>query len=158
MERTIFVKSYISYLIIKLFLLNMINFNEIYIFFKIIIYQSRISVRITLFYIIYYTFLTAFFIVMLQVFFKTLREDRPTWTMEDGGLIGLNWSQLSIENILMSLIIHDHCLNHEWWPDPTLFEMSFHSRIQSGHGLPTHTSREWDWIHSHLVQVRKHYR
>ena len=47
-----------------------------------------ISVKITLFYIIYYTFLTAFFIVMLQVFFKTLREDRPTWTMEDGGLIG----------------------------------------------------------------------
>jgi len=46
--------------------------------------------KITLFYIIYYTFLTAFFIVMLQVFFKTLRDDRPTWTMEDGGLIGSN--------------------------------------------------------------------
>ena len=45
-------------------------------------------VKITLFYIVYYTFLTAFFVVMLLVFFKTLSEERPTWTMEEGGLIG----------------------------------------------------------------------
>ena len=45
---------------------------------------------ITVFYIIYYTFLTAFFILMLQVFFTTLDEKRPTWTMEDGGLIGVS--------------------------------------------------------------------
>ena len=49
-----------------------------------------ISAKITLFYIVYYTFLTAFFIAMLLVFFTTLKDDRPTWTMEDGGLIGSN--------------------------------------------------------------------
>merc|ERR1711988_968325 len=46
--------------------------------------------KITLFYIVYYSFLTAFFIVMLLVFFKTLSDEKPTWTMEEGGLIGSN--------------------------------------------------------------------
>ena len=69
----------------------------------------HISVKITLFYIIYYTFLTGFFIVMLQVFFKTLREDRPTWTMEDGGLIGLVWGQLSRSHIPALRFTLRHC-------------------------------------------------
>jgi len=46
--------------------------------------------KITLFYIIYYSFLSAFFIVMLLAFFRTLDDTQPTWKMESGGLIGSN--------------------------------------------------------------------
>ena len=101
-------------------IINLINFSVYirlicmkYILFLITKYQRHISVRITLFYIIYYTFLTAFFIVMLQVFFKTLREDRPTWTMEDGGLIGLSWGQLSRSQIPALRFTLRH--NTKWW-------------------------------------------
>jgi len=46
--------------------------------------------KITVFYIVYYSFLTAFFIVMLLAFFQTLSDKEPTWKMESGGLIGSN--------------------------------------------------------------------
>jgi len=46
--------------------------------------------KITVFYIIYYSFLTAFFMVMLLAFFKTLDDKQPTWVSETGGLIGKN--------------------------------------------------------------------
>ena len=49
-----------------------------------------VAVKITLFYIIYYTFLSAFFIVMLMAFFQTLDDKQPTWNSESGGLIGSN--------------------------------------------------------------------
>jgi len=45
--------------------------------------------QITLFYIVYYSFLTAFFIGMLLAFFQTLDEKEPTWKGE-AGLIGSN--------------------------------------------------------------------
>lgn len=51
---------------------------------------NDISVKITLFYIVYYSFLTAFFALMLLAFFQTLDEKQPTWTMESKGLIGSN--------------------------------------------------------------------
>ena len=51
---------------------------------------SFLAVKITLFYIIYYSFLSAFFIVMLLAFFRTLDDTQPTWKMESGGLIGSN--------------------------------------------------------------------
>ena len=46
--------------------------------------------QITLFYIVYYSFLTAFFALMLLAFFQTLDDKQPTWTMESKGLIGSN--------------------------------------------------------------------
>jgi len=45
--------------------------------------------QITVFYIVYYLFLTAFFMGMLLAFFQTLDEKEPTWKGEDG-LIGSN--------------------------------------------------------------------
>lgn len=50
---------------------------------------NDISVQITLFYIVYYSFLTGFFALMLLAFFQTLDDKRPTWIMDDG-LIGNN--------------------------------------------------------------------
>ena len=46
--------------------------------------------KITAFYIVYYAFLTAFFIVMLLAFFQTVDDKMPTWRSEAGGLIGKN--------------------------------------------------------------------
>jgi len=46
--------------------------------------------KISLFYIVYYSFLTAFFALMLLAFFQTLDDKQPTWTMESKGLIGSN--------------------------------------------------------------------
>ena len=46
--------------------------------------------KITAFYIVYYAFLTAFFIVMLLAFFQTVDDKLPTWRSEAGGLIGKN--------------------------------------------------------------------
>ena len=51
---------------------------------------NDISVKISLFYIVYYSFLTAFFALMLLAFFQTLDDKQPTWTMESKGLIGNN--------------------------------------------------------------------
>ena len=46
--------------------------------------------KIIVFYIVYYTCLTGFFMAMLLAFFKTLDDREPTWTYEKGGLIGKN--------------------------------------------------------------------
>ena len=51
--------------------------------------NNDISVQISLFYIVYYSFLAGFFALMLLAFFQTLDEKQPTWTMDDG-LIGSN--------------------------------------------------------------------
>lgn len=47
------------------------------------------SVKIGVFYIIYYAFLTGFFLAMLVVFYQTLDEEVPKWTNVDG-IIGDN--------------------------------------------------------------------
>ena len=47
------------------------------------------SVKITVFYIIYYLFLAGFFIVMLLVFKQTLSQDEPKW-LGANGIIGDN--------------------------------------------------------------------
>ena len=46
--------------------------------------------KITVFYIIYYTFLSAFFMLMLLIFFTTLYDEKPTWDAESNGIIGTN--------------------------------------------------------------------
>lgn len=45
--------------------------------------------QITAFYIVYYSLLAAFWLVCLQIFFLTLPEGKPRWTL-DGSLIGSN--------------------------------------------------------------------
>jgi len=46
--------------------------------------------KITVFYIIYYTCLAGFFMLMLLAFFATLYDEKPTWTTESNGIIGTN--------------------------------------------------------------------
>ena len=47
------------------------------------------SVKITLFYIVYYAFLTGFFMAMLVVFYQTLDDEVPKW-LNSNGIIGDN--------------------------------------------------------------------
>jgi len=46
--------------------------------------------KIGVFYIIYYAFLAGFFMLMLLVFFQTLKDKEPTWDALNGGIIGQN--------------------------------------------------------------------
>jgi len=46
--------------------------------------------KITVFYIIYYTFLAGFFMLMLLAFFTTLYDEKPTWDASSNGIIGTN--------------------------------------------------------------------
>ena len=46
--------------------------------------------KITVFYIIYYSFLTVFFMLMLFAFFATLDDTKPCWDTESNGIIGKN--------------------------------------------------------------------
>ena len=49
-----------------------------------------ITVKITIFYIIYYTCLAGFFMLMLLAFFATLKDEKPTWDAKSNGIIGTN--------------------------------------------------------------------
>jgi len=44
--------------------------------------------KISVFYIIYYSFLTLFFMLMLFAFFTTLNDTRPSWDTDSNGIIG----------------------------------------------------------------------
>ena len=46
--------------------------------------------KIGIFYVVYYTFLAGFFMLMLLAFFATLRDDSPTWDTNSNGIIGSN--------------------------------------------------------------------
>jgi len=46
-------------------------------------------IKITLFYIVYYTILAGFWVACLNIFFLTLPKDEPKWTL-DGSIIGSN--------------------------------------------------------------------
>ena len=46
--------------------------------------------KITVFYIIYYSFLTLFFMLMLFAFFATLNDTQPSWDTTSNGIIGSN--------------------------------------------------------------------
>ena len=48
-----------------------------------------LAVKIGLFYIVYYTFLTGFFIGMLLIFYQTLDDKEPKW-QNSNGIIGSN--------------------------------------------------------------------
>ena len=50
---------------------------------------SLFSVKIGLFYIVYYAFLTGFFMAMLFVFYQTLDDEVPKW-LNSNGIIGDN--------------------------------------------------------------------
>lgn len=52
-------------------------------------YYSEISVKIIVFYIIFYAFLAGFFCLNYYIFSRTLNEDSPKWTL-DASLIGSN--------------------------------------------------------------------
>ena len=54
-----------------------------------IYYSLSLSVKITVFYIIYYLFLAGFFIAMLLIFKQTLSDDEPKW-LGANGIIGDN--------------------------------------------------------------------
>merc|ERR1711874_12736 len=66
--------------------------------------------KITVFYIIYYSFLTLFFMLMLFAFFATLDDKEPSWDSTSNGIIGKNPGvgfrpmppEESIESTLMS--------------------------------------------------------
>ena len=45
-------------------------------------------VKITVFYVIYYTCLAGFFMLMLLAFFATLYDEKPTWDAKSNGIIG----------------------------------------------------------------------
>ena len=45
--------------------------------------------KIGLFYVVYYTFLTGFFIGMLVIFYQTLDDKQPKW-LNSNGIIGSN--------------------------------------------------------------------
>ena len=49
-----------------------------------------LTVKITVFYIIYYSFLTLFFMLMLFAFFATLNDTQPSWDTTSNGIIGSN--------------------------------------------------------------------
>jgi hypothetical protein len=52
-------------------------------------FLSFFSVKIGLFYIVYYAFLTGFFMAMLFVFYQTLDDEVPKW-LNSNGIIGDN--------------------------------------------------------------------
>ena len=47
-----------------------------------------LSVKIIVFYVIYYTCLAGFFMLMLLAFFATLYDEKPTWDAKSNGIIG----------------------------------------------------------------------
>ena len=61
--------------------------------------------KITVFYIIYYSFLTGFFMLMLLAFFATLYDDKPTWVGDSKGIIGTNPGWLNILYSVMNYYV-----------------------------------------------------
>ena len=55
------------------------------------LFSSSLSVKIGLFYVVYYTFLTGFFIGMLVIFYQTLDDKQPKWQNKDGIIVAPNW-------------------------------------------------------------------
>ena len=53
-------------------------------------YLKKCLGKITVFYIIYYSFLTLFFMLMLFAFFATLNDTVPSWDTDSNGIIGKN--------------------------------------------------------------------
>ena len=56
---------------------------------------SSLSVKIGLFYVVYYTLLSGFFIAMLLIFYQTLDEKSPKW-QNANGIIGTNPGKTSM--------------------------------------------------------------
>jgi sodium/potassium-transporting ATPase subunit beta len=46
--------------------------------------------KIGLFYLVYYTFLTGYFVAMMLIFYQTLDDHHPKWMGKHGGIIGEN--------------------------------------------------------------------
>ena len=51
--------------------------------------NNLFSVKIGVFYLVYYAFLAGFFMLMLLAFFQTLHDDKPAWDSSNG-IIGDN--------------------------------------------------------------------
>jgi len=81
--------------------------------------------KIGIFYIIYYTFLAGFFMLMLLVFFQTLKDDRPSWDVDSDSIIGKNpgvgYRPMPPEKFIESTLIwfRDGNYNGNWdhWVD-----------------------------------------
>ena len=48
------------------------------------------AVKIGLFYLVYYAFLSAYFVAMMFIFYQTLDDHEPTWKGPERGIIGEN--------------------------------------------------------------------
>ena len=51
---------------------------------------SFFTVKITVFYVIYYAFLSAYFVAMMLIFYQTLDDHEPKWKGPEKGIIGVN--------------------------------------------------------------------
>ena len=48
------------------------------------------AVKIGVFYVLYYAFLSAYFVLMMWVFYQTLSDKEPKWKGPERGIIGVN--------------------------------------------------------------------
>ena len=51
---------------------------------------SFLAVKIGVFYVIYYAFLSAYFVAMMLIFYQTLDDNEPKWKGPEKGIIGMN--------------------------------------------------------------------
>lgn len=51
---------------------------------------SFFAVKIGVFYVIYYAFLSAYFVAMMLIFYQTLDDNEPKWKGPERGIIGEN--------------------------------------------------------------------
>lgn len=92
--------------------------------------------KITVFYIIYYAFLTAFFIAMLLIFFETLDDKVPKW-QNSNGIIGTNPGvgyrpSPSYDHVESTLIHYRHGELGNWKPWADRLEKFLEPYKQSG--------------------------
>uniref|UniRef100_T1ILP1 Sodium/potassium-transporting ATPase subunit beta n=1 Tax=Strigamia maritima TaxID=126957 RepID=T1ILP1_STRMM len=79
--------------------------------------------KVTLFYLIFYSCLAAFFILLLTIFYQTINDKEPKWTLESsliGSTPGLGFRpRPPPENIESTLIWFKHGKNGNWdyWAD-----------------------------------------
>ena len=51
---------------------------------------SFLAVKIGVFYVVYYAFLSAYFVAMMLIFYQTLDDNEPKWKGPEKGIIGMN--------------------------------------------------------------------
>ena len=80
-----------------------------------------------MFYLIYYTCLTGYFLAMLLIFYQTLDYKEPKW-LQDDGIIGNNpgkrrvFSDFSWTNFCGAIVTNRR---HYWWATEKSFPLAF---------------------------------